>query len=89
MSADLRAMTQRFPRPGRLDAILLRPARGAPVQAVDGLRLEEIGGEVHGERGLVRLELSHQRGLVERGHERDPFLDLFGLQHIFRAPHTA
>lgn len=31
----LRALTQQFPRAGRLDAILLRPARGAPMVSVD------------------------------------------------------
>lgn len=33
-AADLRALTARFPRPGRLEAILLRPTRGAPMRSV-------------------------------------------------------
>jgi MOSC domain-containing protein YiiM len=32
---SLRALTQQFPRAGRLDGILLRPARGAPMVSVD------------------------------------------------------
>ena len=31
----LRELTARFPRAGRLDQVLLRPARGAPMQVVD------------------------------------------------------
>ena len=34
MTADLRALTAHFPRPGRLEQILLRPARHVAVQAV-------------------------------------------------------
>ena len=34
-SADLRALTTQFPHAGRLDAILLRPARREPVIAVE------------------------------------------------------
>ena len=53
MSADLRAMTQRFPRPGRLDAILLRPARGAPVRAVDAVQAIATRG-LAGDRSAAR-----------------------------------
>ncbi|MES2992429.1 MAG: MOSC domain-containing protein [Pseudomonadota bacterium] len=53
MSADLRAMTQRFPHPGRLDAILLRPARGAPVRAVDEVQAIATRG-LAGDRTATR-----------------------------------
>lgn len=45
-SSDLRTLTRQFPRPGSLDAILLRPARRAAVTAV--LQTEAIAG-----RGLT------------------------------------
>ncbi len=53
MSADLRAMTQRFTRPGRLDAILLRPARGAPVQVVETVQAIATRG-LAGDRSAAR-----------------------------------
>ena len=36
-SSDLRALSAHFPRPGRLQGILLRPARRAPALAVDSV----------------------------------------------------
>jgi MOSC domain-containing protein YiiM len=53
MSADLRAMTQRFPHPGTLEAILLRPARGTPVQAVDAVQAIATRG-LAGDRSAAR-----------------------------------
>ena len=41
---DLHALTRQFPRPGRLDAILLRPARRTPVESVDEVLAIEAQG---------------------------------------------
>ena len=47
---DLRSLTSRFAAPGRLDLILLRPARGVPMQAVDSV--EALAGRgLDGDRG--------------------------------------
>lgn len=51
---DLRQLTQQFPRPGRVEAILLRPARGAPMIAVPSvLALQDRGLE--GDRSAQAL----------------------------------
>jgi MOSC domain-containing protein YiiM len=50
---DLRQLTQRFAQPGRLQAILLRPARGTPVRAVE--RAEALPGRgLDGDRTATR-----------------------------------
>lgn len=38
IAGDLRALTGRFPRPGRLQAIFLRPGRRVPAEAVTEVR---------------------------------------------------
>ena len=50
---DLRALTTRFPREGRLERILLRPARGAPMREVDAADAEADAGLI-GDRSAVR-----------------------------------
>ena len=51
---DLRQLTRQFPRPGRVEAILLRPARGAPVLAVPSvLALQDRG--LQGDRSAQAL----------------------------------
>ena len=50
--SDLRALTARFPRPGRVEAILLRPQRGAPMLAVaEAMALASRG--LHGDRSAA------------------------------------
>lgn len=51
---DLRQLTRQFPRPGRVEAILLRPARGAPVLVVPSvLALQDRG--LQGDRSAQAL----------------------------------
>lgn len=42
--SDLHALTRQFPHPGRLDAILLRPARRTPVESVEEVLAIEAQG---------------------------------------------
>jgi len=50
---DLRTLTRRFASPGRLQTIVLRPARGQPAQAVD--RVEARAGQgLVGDRSVRR-----------------------------------
>lgn len=65
---DLRRLSAEFPRSGRLDAILLRPARGAPVRPVqEALVLEGKGlagdraaaGRGGGKRQVTLLQAEH------------------------------
>ena len=65
---DLRRLSAEFPRSGRLDAILLRPARGAPVQevrqamVVAGKGLEgdrAAAGRGGGKRQVTLLQAEH------------------------------
>lgn len=50
----LRALTTRFPRHGRLEAILLRPARAAPMRSVEAA--QAIAGRgLEGDRSAARV----------------------------------
>lgn len=52
--STLRDLTRRFPHPGRLEAILLRPARGAPIVRVDSAE------------AIQHLGLAGDRSVIER-----------------------
>ena len=49
----LRALTARFPRDGVIEAILLRPARGAPMRWVDATQAIQARG-LEGDRSAAR-----------------------------------
>ena len=66
---DLRELTRRFPQPGRLEAVLLRPAREAGVQRVaqasatpdHGLRGDRTGDRIRGggKRQVTLIQAEH------------------------------
>ncbi|MEO7390820.1 MAG: MOSC domain-containing protein [Ramlibacter sp.] len=65
---DLRSLVSQFPRPGRLEEILLRPARGAPmVQASECMAVAGFGldgdrtakGRGGGKRQVTLLQAEH------------------------------
>ena len=69
MTDDLRSLSSRFPRPGRVEAILLRPGRREPVRPVDtALAVAHRG--LDGDRSAVRLAPSGKRHvtLVQAEH---------------------
>ena len=56
----LRTLTARFPRPGRVDSILLRPGRREPMQAVsEATALAQRG--LDGDRSAVRVAATGKR----------------------------
>ena len=65
---DLRTLTSHFPRHGRLDAILLRPARRAPVLRVDAVEAlanlglagdRQVRATAGGKRQVSLLQAEH------------------------------
>ena len=69
----MRDLLRRFPRAGRIDALLLRPARDAPVQSVESAMLIE-GAGIEGDRTAARA--SSRPG----GHKRQ--LTLIQAEHL-------
>ncbi len=72
-AADLRALTQRFSQPGRLDAILLRPARGVAMRSV-GEAVAVVGRGLDGDRAALR------RGAASEGGRRQ--VTLIQAEHL-------
>ena len=58
---DLRSLTAYFPREGRLEAILLRPARGAPMHSLDAVCALPARG-LEGDRSAAREPTSPSGG---------------------------
>ena len=57
---DLRTLTARFPRPGRIDTILLRPDRRAPMRQVDEA-VALVSRGLEGDRSAVRVSATGKR----------------------------
>jgi len=70
---DLRQLTRQFPRSGRVEAILLRPARGVPVISVPSVSALQDRG-LEGDRSA--LSLSTREG----GHKRQ--VTLVQAEHL-------
>lgn len=65
--AEMRELTRSFPRPGRVEAILLRPERAAPVQSV--MRVEALADRgLQGDRSTARRGGSRQVTLIQAEH---------------------
>lgn len=66
MAQDLRALTRQFPHTGRLEAICLRPQRGAPAESVQtavaiagrGLEGDRIAAAAHGRPGGSKRQVT-------------------------------
>ena len=58
---DLRELTQRFAQPGRLDAILLRAARGLPMRSA-GEAMALAGRGLEGDRATLRRSAASDGG---------------------------
>jgi MOSC domain-containing protein YiiM len=85
----LRALTAQFPRAGRLETILLRPARGAPMRVVDTVQAIATRG-LDGDRSAARAGASPLGGkrqvtLIQAEHLA-VIASLAGLPHLDAAP---
>ena len=81
MSDDLRDLTTRFPRPGRLDLILLRPARREPVNAVE--QASAIAGRgLEGDRSAVRASAGKRHITLIQAEHLPAVAALIGLASL-------
>ncbi len=60
-ATSLRQLASRFPRPGRIDAIFLRPQRRAPVRSVASV-LALAGRGLEGDHTAIRLPVRAEGG---------------------------
>jgi len=82
-AGDLHALMERFPRAGRLDALFLRPARHAPLQAVDSA-VAIAGAGLEGDHRTARARArggKRQVTLIQAEH-LPVVATLAGLAHL-------
>jgi MOSC domain-containing protein YiiM len=82
-AGDLHALMERFPRAGRLDALFLRPARHAPLQAVDSA-VAIAGAGLEGDHRTARARArggKRQITLIQAEHLA-VVATLSGLAHV-------
>ncbi len=78
---DLRALTRRFATEGRLDAILLRPARGVPARRVDTALAVE-GRGLDGDRSAVRATGGKRQATLLQAEHVPVIAALAGLAEL-------
>jgi MOSC domain-containing protein YiiM len=79
---DLRTLTTRFPRAGRIELILLRPGRHEPAHAVDTATARAFRG-LEGDRTAVRVSSTGKRHVTLIQAEHLPVVAaLLGIDRV-------
>lgn len=80
-ASPLRGLVSRFPRPGRLEAILLRPDRGAPIQSVDKAEVF-TGRGLAGDRSVQRATGGKRQVTLIQSEHLATIAALMGLDEL-------